>query len=54
MVPMAASGHPLPEPPEDQSQEQDRGVLRTVGDAHAYIVALPKNRALRADNERAK
>jgi hypothetical protein len=27
---------------------KDGGVLRTVGDAHAYIVALPKNRALRA------
>ena len=27
---------------------KDEGVLRTVGDAHAYIVALPKNRALRA------
>ena len=27
---------------------KDGGVLRTVCDAHAYIVALPKNRALRA------
>jgi hypothetical protein len=27
---------------------KDGGVLRTVGDAHAYIMALPKKRALRA------
>jgi hypothetical protein len=27
---------------------KDRGVVRTVGDAHAYIMALPKKRALRA------
>jgi hypothetical protein len=27
---------------------KDGGVLRTVGDAHAYIGALSKNRALRA------
>jgi len=27
---------------------KDGGVLRTVGDAHAYIMALPKRRALRA------
>ena len=27
---------------------KDGGVLRTLGDAHAYIMALPKKRALRA------
>jgi hypothetical protein len=27
---------------------KDGGVLRTVGDAHAYIMALPKKRALHA------
>jgi len=27
---------------------KDGGVLRTIGDAHAYIMALPKKRALRA------
>ncbi len=28
---------------------KDGGVLRTLGDAHAYIMALPKKRALRAN-----
>src|SRR5260370_42133140 len=27
---------------------KDGGVLRTIGDAHAYMGALPKKRALRA------
>ena len=27
---------------------KDGGVLRTVGDAHAYIMELPRKRALRA------
>jgi hypothetical protein len=27
---------------------KDWGVLRTIGDAHAYIMALPKKRGLRA------
>jgi hypothetical protein len=27
---------------------KDGGVLRTIGDAHAYIMALPKKRGLRA------
>jgi hypothetical protein len=27
---------------------KDGGVLRTVGDAHAYMMALPKKRGLRA------
>jgi hypothetical protein len=27
---------------------KDGGVLRTIGDAHAYMMALPKKRALRA------
>jgi hypothetical protein len=29
------------------------GVLRTIGDAHSYIMALPKKRALRAHWQRA-
>ena len=27
---------------------KDGGVLRTIGDAHAYMMALPKKRGLRA------
>ena len=27
---------------------KDGGVLRTIGDAHAYIMVLPKKRGLRA------
>ena len=32
---------------------KDGGVLRTVGDAHAYIMELPRKRALRAHWQRA-
>jgi hypothetical protein len=32
---------------------KDAGVLRTIGDARAYMVALPKNRELRAHWQRA-
>jgi hypothetical protein len=40
--PSDITGSPYPLP------TKDGGVLRTVGDAHAYIMALSKKRALRA------
>jgi hypothetical protein len=33
---------------------KDGGVLRTIGDAHAYIMALPKKRGLRAHWQQAR
>src|SRR5215469_7742608 len=40
LMPAVADALPLP--------AKDGGVLRTIGDAHAYMMALPKKRRLRA------